>query len=249
MSQSARPRWVAPVVVGFFAVCFLMFYVVAVMQRDINDARTGMSADWERLSRAQMQGQAGWADLQALMISNEPYVGSEAFGSLLQARDDAAYELAFERFPSVPRKTREEIRAYPQDDRAFGEAAKRVKGRDPKTMAGALLYLKVHPHRDANYDGTDATFKTLVSAIPDYEGDEADELAFTIGLFRPQSVTPLLEMLSHEKPRARQSAVEALGRIGRPTALPDVQKLLADPDPSVREAAKEAERRLSAAPP
>jgi hypothetical protein len=180
------------------------------------------------------------------MLSTDHAAAYAAGSHLLSLSGTAAPDLFFEQLPKVSSAVKDSVRNSYQNSRAFAMAAERVKNRDPKTMEGAMLFIKLSYMRDS-FGPEHRAFETLVSAIPDYEGAEADELAYTISLFRPTDAKPLVDMLEHEKPRARQTAAVALGKMGREDALDELKELRFDPDSTVRKAALKAEKNIEAA--
>ncbi len=252
MRRPGRLRWVVPVVFGFFLIAFLAFFVLATgFQRsaEIRAAQqnmsyySGMGPGYEKIAAAEAKGPDGYADLQALMLDTDVGVAFQAANVLLRNGVFPAVDKFFEQLPKVTTQVKESVRMGGFDQRAFARAADRVKERDPKTMQGAMLFLKLSYMRDG-YGYENQAFDTLVTAIPDYDGAEADELAYTISLFQPKSVQPLIDMLGHEKARARLTAAIALGKMERAEALDGVTKLKSDPDPAVRAAAARAKKRI-----
>lgn len=257
MRRPGRLRWVVPVVFGFFLIAFLAFFVLAKgFQRsaEIRAAEqnmsyySGMGPGYEKIAAAEAKGPDGYADLQALMLDSDVGVAFYAVNTLLRQGDSVAIDRFLEQLPKVTTQVKESVRSGYFDQRVFTRAADRVKERDPKTMQGAMLFLKLSYMRDTfpNFENS-KVFETLVSAIPDYDGAEAEELAYTISLFRPNHIQPLTEMLKHKKARARLTAVVALGKGYFYDALDEVKSLKSDPNSGVRNAAVRAAKTIEAA--
>jgi hypothetical protein len=244
---------VAGIVVALFAFAFLAFFIVARGVQSRMGSATGgpysyLGPGWEKLDAASRKGKAGWPDLQSLMTDPNSALAYQALQQLVTTGDHEAYDLVLERLPTVASQTRSDLRHSWLDPAFTAYAAKAVREREPKTWQGALLYLKLNYSRDAGYGPQDQAFKDLVAGIPHYDGAEADELAYTISLFVPRSVSPLTACLQDEKPRVRQTAVVALGKMGRVESLPDIEALQTDPDPDVRRAAAQALKSAKASP-
>jgi HEAT repeat protein len=60
----------------------------------------------------------------------------------------------------------------------------------------------------------------------------------------PAAAQPLIALLPHSNKHVRQAAAMSLGRLDAHEARPALQRLLTDPEPHVREAAKEALQRI-----
>ncbi|MFH0809355.1 MAG: HEAT repeat domain-containing protein [Pseudomonadota bacterium] len=58
----------------------------------------------------------------------------------------------------------------------------------------------------------------------------------------------MTHLLTDAEPRNRGDVAFMLGRLGRPEVIPQLERLLADPDPSVADAAQEAAMRLKKSP-
>lgn len=254
-------RWVVPAVIGFFILAFLGFFVLATgfeerasLERAAYSTTyaapysvpVGAGPEWDKFRRAADKGPVGHKDLQALMLSTDDGVAISAGAQLLNRTGPGTADLFFEQLPKVSTPVKESVRGAYFDPSVFATAAQRVKERDPESKEGAMMFLKLSYMRDG-YGPEHRAFETLVSAIPEYGGAEADELAYTISLFRPKNGQPLVDMLEHEKPRARQTAAVALGKMGREDALSELKKLRSDPNSAVRKAALKAEKNIEAA--
>lgn len=201
---------------------------------------------YPQVSDAVMKGPDGWPELQALMLDSDDSLAFDAAYALASAGNTKAFELFFEQLPKVTATVKHSVRHAYYDGSVVQVASTEVRDRDPKTAEGAMLFLKLAYMRDSYAEGQ-AAFKTLVAAIPDYDGAKADELAYTISLFNPGSLQPLYDMLDHEEPRARLTAVTALGKMGREESEPFVAKLAADPNSDVRAAATRSVANIKAA--
>jgi hypothetical protein len=253
-------RWVLPAVFVLVVLAFVGFYVLATgfeeraaREREAYAASysgpyaapTGVGPEWDKLRDATKQGRAGYKDLQALMASKDHAVAFAAITELTRAPGGEATDLFFEGLPNVVTQTKDDVRSAWYDWRVFDRAADRVKERHPATKKGAMLFLKLSYMRDG-YNPQHHAFETLVSAIPDYDGAEADELAYTISLFHPADWKPLVDMLGHESPQVRRTALAAIGKTNAYGALGEVARLKSDADSGVRKAAARAEKNLKA---
>lgn len=249
-------KWVLVAVVSVFLLLFGGLYLVGMtMFRNSSQAYASASSsgyaygsgpEWDKLRKAESQGPAGFVDLQALMLSSDPQVANSACQILLEAKQDAAYDLFFEQLPKIGQPTKDTIRYGSFQSSSYAAAATRVKDRDKKTKEGARFFLNLSYGRDA-YGVGDAPFNTLVQALPGATEKEAGDLAYTLSLFRPSSAKPLVALLTDKSPLVRKTAATVLGKMGRQDALADVSKLKSDPDPAVRKAAALAETSISSA--
>lgn len=247
-------KWLAPAVVAFVVLAFGGFYLLAnQFQARANQQYVQFgygspsSVSDRRVVEAQRKGQAGWPDLQALMLDKDDNVAFQAAHALANDPRPGATDLFFSQLPKTTTFVRESCRSSWFDSGVFQRAAEQIKARDPETMEGAMLLLKLS--YVVTYMRNPTAYNTLVSAIPDFEGAEADDLAYTVSRFEAEDPKPLIAMLDHASPRARTTALNVLAKRGVAEALTKVQALKSDPDPAVREAARRAEASSKAAAP
>jgi hypothetical protein len=248
-------RWLAPAVVVFFVLAFGGFFLLARgfqtranQQYGYNGYGSPTGASDPRVVQAQTEGKTGWPKLKALMLDKDDNVAFQAALALTSSAQPSALDAFFEQLPATTTFVREGCRGAWFEPKVFERAAVSVKDRDPKTMKGAMLLLKLSYMRDG-YGMQHHAFETLVSAIPDYKGAEADELAYTISLFTSADPQPLVDMLKHADPEARTTALKALGKMNRFETKASVQALKTDPDPEVQKAAVQAEKSITATAP
>jgi HEAT repeat protein len=183
--------------------------------------------------------------MQALMLSSDSDVATEAAMYLAQRHDSKAFELFFEQIPKIAVPVKDRLRSAWYNNDVVVAAAKAIKEKGETTKEGAMTFLNLCYMRDST--GSDEAFVIVASAIPDYSGADADKLAYTVGLFRPQSHQPLIDLLDHSESRVRKTAVTALGKMEATDALSEVKKLKSDSSASVRSAALTAESSINAA--
>ena len=254
-------KWVVWTVVGFVVLLFVGMVVggLALQTRAIENRnayapysyssstyygpRTG--PEWDKFTEAERKGPDGYADMQALMLSNDSDVATEAAMYLSQKREPEAFQLFFEQIPKIATPVKDRLRSAWYNREVVVAAAKAIKEKGETTKEGAMTFLNLCYMRDSS--GSDEAFAIVASAIPDYSGADADKLAYTVGLFRPRSHQPLIDLLDHSESRVRKTAVAALGKMEATDALAEVQKLKSDSSASVRSAALTAESSINAA--
>jgi HEAT repeat protein len=86
----------------------------------------------------------------------------------------------------------------------------------------------------------------LIAALDDPEWTIREHCSEAIGDFgpgaAPEAIPGLIRMLADSVARVRRDAVRSLGQIGRPAleSVPEIKKLLSDPEENVRKAARTA---------
>jgi hypothetical protein len=137
----------------------------------------GSGPEWDKLAEAERKGISGYLEVQALMASSDTQVAEQACMYLVRKDTDETFALLFEKLPSVDQAVKDSLRSASYRYTVVAAAAEAVKARDEKTKEGAITFLNLCYMRD--YGGAndrDAAFKTIVSAIPDYTGADADKL-------------------------------------------------------------------------
>ena len=209
---------------------------------------TGTGPEWDKYRQAKANGANGYADMQALMASTEDEVAEFASHTLADSGSEEAFGLLFEKLPSVSSYVKGSFRTGSFNSSIYVHAAKTVLEGPDTERDGALLFLKLpYSGQSLNPVLRDEVFNTLVQAVPGAEGQFASDLAFAIGLYRPTSAQPLVDLLAHKDAQVRKTAVTALGKLGRKDALADVQKLKSDSNSGVRTAATTAESTIQSA--
>lgn len=247
-------KWIAPAVAVFVLLAFGGFYLLANQfqaranrQYVASGYASASGTSDPRVYEAEMQGKAGWPTLQKLMVDKDDHVALQASFALTRTSQDEAFDLFFSQLPKTTTFVRESCRSSWFDARVFERAADRIKQRDPETMKGAMLLLKLS--YVVTYMRNPNAYNTLVSAIPEYEGAEADDLAYTVSRFAAEDPQPLIDMLDHPSPVARATALKVFAKAGSAEALKKIQALKSDHDPQVRQAALRAEKSSVAAAP
>ena len=209
---------------------------------------TGTGPEWDKYREAKAKGVTGFADMQALMASTEDEVAMFASHTLADSGSEEAFGLLYEKLPIVSPHVKNSFRTGYFTDPVYNHAATTVLDGPDAQRDGALLFLKL-PYSAMSLSPTlrDEVFETLVQAVPGAEGQFASDLAFAIGLYRPTSAQPLVDLLAHKDAQVRKTAVTALGKLERKDALADVQRLKSDPAASVRTAATTAESTIQSA--
>ena len=191
----------------------------------------------EAFRDALRKGEMGPSELQELMKSPDDMVGALAALELFDGPEEGA-RMFFEKLPEVSAGVLDLLRSGTYSDQQYKLAAKEVGGPEGAARDGAALFLLLPETRAyLNRETTAGIGDALVGAIPTASGGFADELAATIGLYRPSSLDGLKKHLGSGDERVRLIAVQALGLLWDAAAISDVSRMQFDPDIDVRKAA------------
>src|SRR5690349_20647884 len=117
-------KWLVPAIAGFILVVFLAiaFLGLAVQTSSISraissptypyySAHAGTGPEWDKFREADKKGANGYADMQALMLSSDAAVATEACNTLTRLPNEAALDLFFEQLPKVDAAVKNNLRS------------------------------------------------------------------------------------------------------------------------------------------